>query len=58
MGKYGYIYIIENDVNNKLYVGQTISPEDGRTYRRCYICIKSSNRETYHRKKLKNKREF
>ena len=23
---YGYIYIIENDVNDKLYVGQTINP--------------------------------
>jgi len=23
---YGYIYVIENDINNKLYIGQTINP--------------------------------
>lgn len=26
MGTFGYIYIIENDINGKLYVGQTVNP--------------------------------
>ncbi len=26
MGNYGYIYIIENDINDKLYVGRTLNP--------------------------------
>ena len=32
VGIFGYIYVIENDINNKLYVGQTVDPYKRESY--------------------------
>ncbi len=48
MKKFGYIYIIKNSVNNKVYIGQTIQPVEVR-FKQHLKCLKSNRKQAISR---------
>lgn len=43
----GYIYKIVNDINDKIYIGQTIKSLARRFYQHCYMSEYKENPTTY-----------